>query len=590
MKGWDTMRFNKKIFFIVVISFFILITNYDHCQAKTIHSYADPSIEIIIGECQWNGIQSLTEVTFSATNTELTIYKPAGGSFSVVQSISPKTLYLPNGTYDYMWKDDYDPTFTIWKTKVYDSFTLQSCIPEASVNFDHGVCQWDATNGSITPVTVELDHAELTLDGVTYTASPTTVHFSPGTYSYSWVPTDGYQGGVTNQTLTVDNCNPTASVSHIIGNCHHIGGQSLTSVSFNITGADVVVSGSNGDVYYPTATTPTLSLPAGAYSYTWDLLPHYNGLNGARSFSLGTCIPANVSYNIGDCNWDTQPPSRSLSFSVSGATVTLNGPGGPFTPFSFSNIFENLAPGRYNYDWLANPGYTGSGYVDLELPECQPGVASVSVNLIACGFDDQNNPYADVAVSLTGSKLSINGEIIQESTNIHLPPGIYEYSWWAKSSFEGQGEGEIDTEICMPKASPEISVEIGSCSIQNGQSLTEVFLFISGAELSLTNLDNALYGPYTSSQTVSLSPGEYHYEWTSTTGDESTGEGVFIVNSCKSENTETTKEINVKVDTTPDQPAGDIGPSLISKAIFSLFGVTLIILILYLVGLKGISF
>jgi len=577
------MKFKKKMILAVVISFLFLITTTNPCLAATNRYYPQPSIEITIGECQWDGTQSITEVTFSATDTKLTVYKPSGESFPVTQPTPPRIAYLPSGFYDYVWWDDYDPTDFTNKTKVEGSFELLSCVPQASVTFTHGECQWDATNGSVTPVTIELDHAELTLNGVFYTTSPSSVNLGPGDYSYSWSPTGGYQGGATNQTLTVGNCNPTANVSHTPGGCVYNGSQSTTSVQFNIIGADVVVSGSSGDVYYPTPTSPSLSLPAGFYTYTWDVLPHYNGQNESRSFTLGTCIPASVSYAIGECNWDTQPPSRDLSFTVSGATVTLSSPGVPYQPFAANKIFEDLSSGNYSFDWLANPGYAGSGQVDLELPVCQPGVATVAVNFITCGFDDQNNPYGEVAVSLTGSELSINGEILSETTMLFLPPAHYDFSWWAKSGFEGEGEGEINTEICAPKSSPEVRVDKGSCAIKNGQSLTDVSLVISGAELSLTNSKGDNFGPYTSSQTIYLPPGEYHYKWTSTTGDGSQGGGKFTITACETEKesdiqekeNEVKEEEIVDYDPTPDYPAGGVGPSLLSLMILH-FSVALI--------------
>ncbi len=404
------MKFNKKMLIAVVISFLFLITTTDPCLADTVHTTQQPNIEISIGECQWDGTKSMTPVTFTVVNTKLIVTKPDEGNFPVVPSISPATVNLPSGRYDYTWKDNYDPGFGVWLKIVTGSFELLPCIPQASVTFTPGECQWNSTTGSITPIAIELDHAELTLNGVTYTTSPSSVNLGPGDYGYSWSPIGGYQGGASNQTLTVGNCNPTASVSHTPSGCVYNGSQSITSVQFNIIGADVLVSGSSGDVYYPTPTSPSLSLPAGLYTYTWSVLPIYNGENGSHNFTLGTCVPAGVSYTIGDCNWDTQPPSRDLSFSVNGASVTLNGPGGPFTPFSSNMVFENLTLGSYDYDWLADPGYAGSGHVDLELPACQPGIASAVVNLVGCGVDDQNNPYAEITVSLSGSELSINGE------------------------------------------------------------------------------------------------------------------------------------------------------------------------------------
>jgi hypothetical protein len=587
------MRFTWKILLIFGLTVLLLITHYDLGLADFVQYIYQPSIEITIGECQWDGTQSKTEVTFSATDTTLTVYKPSGGFFPVTASTSPRTAYLPSGGYDYTWKDDYDPTYGIWLTTVEGSFELPSCAPQASVTLTPGECQWDSKIGSINPIAIELDHAELTLNGVFYTTSPSSVNLSPGDYSYSWVPTNGYQGGATNQTLTVGNCNPTTSVSHTLGNCVYNDSQSITSVQFNITGADVVVNGSSGDVYYPSPTSPLLSLPAGFYTYNWNILPYYNGENGSRSFTLGTCVPASVSYIVGDCDWNTQPPSRDLSFTVSGATATLDGPGGPYLPFAANAVFENLISGIYSFNWVANPGYAGSEQVDIELPVCQPGVASVTVNFIACGFDDQNNPYGEVTVSLTGSELSINEEVYDETTTLFLPPGNYDYSWWAKPGFEGEGEGEIDTSVCLPKATPEVVIEIGSCSIKNDQSLTEVHLFISGAELALTNSEGDLIGPYSSSQTISLLPGEYHYEWKSTTGDGSQGEGKFTITACETEkesdiqdkeNGDKEEEI-VDYDPTPDYPAGGIVPSFLLWLIL-IFSVALT-LIRYFLLYKG---
>ena len=523
-------------------------------------------VEIVFGECSWDGSQSHTTVTISLQDTKFILYGEGGPYGPLFSYHSGIQLSLSPGEYSYKWYER-DPLYGIWINPQTGTFSLSSCVPQATAKVQTGACQWDPTNGPFTPVTIELDHAELTLNGTPYSAPSTTImDLSPGNYSYSWAATGGYQGGESNLTLTIADCSPSAQVSHSIGNCAYENSQSLTTVSFNISGASVTLTGPGGMTYPLVEGAPPLALPVGEYTYGWVVLPHYKGGDGTNNFTLGTCIPAQVSYEIGECNWINGHSSRSLTFNINGASVTLIGPNGSYPPFTANTTFNDLSEGAYSYDWSAVSGYTGSGHIDLTLPVCEPGIADAAVNLTSCGVDDQGNPIAEVTITLNGAELSINNEIYTDSTTIQLPPGEFLYQWWAAPGFDGSGMGEVSTEICAPKSIPEVTIEIGACSIKNGNSLTEVSLFISGAELVVIRINSETYGPYTAFQSIELSPGEYQYLWSSTTGYEGEGQGQFTITACEQE--ESNNPL-VTPDTTQDQPAGGSGPSILVSQILS---------------------
>jgi hypothetical protein len=56
-----------------------------------------------------------------------------------------------------------------------------------------GGCTWNAQAGSLTPVTITLNHASFTINGVTYTES-TTIYLGPGSYVWTWAAVAPFTG------------------------------------------------------------------------------------------------------------------------------------------------------------------------------------------------------------------------------------------------------------------------------------------------------------------------------------------------------------------------------------------------------------
>ena len=202
-------------------------------------------------------------------------------------------------------------------------------------------------------------------------------------------------------------------------------------------------------------------------------------------------------------------------------------------------------------------GYTGSGHVDLDLPKCEPGVADAAVNLTSCSEDELGNPIAEVSLTLNGVELIIDDITHNQSSILQLEPGIYPYQWQATQGYVGEGAGEIDTTICAPKQTSDVTIEIGACSFNNGVSITQVSLFITGAQLEITSLDGQNFGPYTAFQKIELMTGEYQYEWSAEAGYDGAGKGSLLITAC---NPGEVESISSLTDTDYDQPAGGTGP------------------------------
>ncbi|MBU2578421.1 hypothetical protein KKA69_06410 [Patescibacteria group bacterium] len=667
----------RKYMISIIVFAFLTIFAFESIQADTTHAIVERNAEIHIGDCSWNGTKSLTDVTVTVTNTRLTIFGPLYQIGPLFNQHSGMSFSLEPGDYRYEWYQGYDNTFYVWTNKIIDYFTLNECIPQASASITTGTCTWNDTNGSITPVTITLDHASLSLNGTSYTAPQTTItDLQPGTYPYSWVATGGYQGGESNKTLIIPDCtplptnvyatngtcgwtstqgsktpvtlnitgasgtlngpggtlgsynssnspvplslspgnysfdftaetgyrgsgtenisvaacNPTASVSHSIEDCTFQNNESSTSVSFDISGADVTLSGPEGASYHPSMENSAFDLPSGFYTYNWAVHPYYDGENGSNNFTLGTCIPAQVSYAISDCKWTDDLATREISFTVSGAVVTLTGPGGPFSPFSVDTNFTDVPEGSFSFDWVSQTGYAGTGQGEFNLPACIPGVANVTVNFKECSLDDEN-PVANLEILLDNAILSIDDEIYTASAPLTLPPGLYSYEWWGKPGFEGDGEGQIDTTSCAPKLAPEVNIEAGSCKYNGKDSTTDVFLTLVGASVIFQGSNGESYGPFSVNQTIQLPPGSYQFEWQSVDGFEGKGEGGIQIDSCEpskeppeedeeekaQENDQSEVGITVEASTSttlPDLPAGGTGPRIFNFTIPLLIGLS----------------
>lgn len=161
MSGYRRFRF------VLLFLLILLLFGVHAVYANDKSAYDEPNFQIEIGECTWNGTKSITQVTFVLTNTRVEIFPPTGPFFRLTTSRPVVTVGLESGEYSYVWLDDYDPTFYVWLTRVEGTFTLDECRPKASASVSVGTCAWTETSGSVTPVTIALNHASLTLNGTT---------------------------------------------------------------------------------------------------------------------------------------------------------------------------------------------------------------------------------------------------------------------------------------------------------------------------------------------------------------------------------------------------------------------------------------
>lgn len=543
----------RKILSICVICFLLGVFSFEIGYANHSLFYDEPNFDIAIGACSWNGSQSITAVTFSLTNTKVQIYPPSGPYFPLTMSRPIVTAYLESGIYRYVWWDDYYPGSGTWLTPVEDFFTLPECIPQAAANITTQPCNWDATNGSVTPVIITLDHAKLSLNGIDYTNPLTTItNLPPGTYSYSWVGTDGYQGGESGKTLVVPDCTPLpASASVIPGSCTWDSKEgSSTDVELNISNASLTITGPDGNMG-PYISSTTLTLDPGAYNYHWTALPGYSG-SGSGSFNLIECEPGkgNATVSAGACVWDEQEGSTfTASITVVNSSLMING--GTY----IEDTDLKLPCGTYPYTWKANEGYLGGGDSVIEVEGCEP--ASVNIAIGACEWIKET-PVTPVTLTINGATLVLKegedtvGTYGPHVHSVELPTGSYTYTWLANEDFTGSGSGSFDTLYCEPGKSGA-AVSVGACTYDNRNSLTAVTVTVSNAILTIDGQE------YIETAELKLLPGEYPYSWVSV--DDSftgSGEGVLSITSCQP------KE-SVNGDPTPDVAAGGSGPSLLAS-------------------------
>ena len=237
--------------------------------------------------------------------------------------------------------------------------------------------------------------------------------------------------------------------------------------------------------------------------------------------------PASFSYNITTCVWSPSGGSiRSVSLTINGASVTITGGGKSYGPYTTSQTI-NLPAGTYHYEWeAANKFFTGSDSGDFTVDECPPASASYEVQ--GCTFDNGTLvSTTTVAVTVSNAVLTIknssNAIVATFATNgsVDLPAGSYTYSWIANSGYSNMSSGSFTLLTCEP-GKADAGVDIGSCSwdAQNGSKI-DVILTLNNAKITF---DGGL-NYYTTSQTIKLDPGIYHYEWESIDPNEFEGSG-----------------------------------------------------------------
>ncbi len=135
------------------------------------------------------------------------------------------------------------------------------------------------------------------------------------------------------------------------------------------------------------------------------------------------------------CSWDElEGSSTDVVLTISNATLTIDGVG----TFTASETI-NLPPGTYNYTWIADPGFSGSGSGSFTLLECEPGKADAAVDVGGCTWDAQNGSQINVTLTLENAILTIDGQDYSSSQTIKLSPGTYPYTWVAAQTTQEMG-------------------------------------------------------------------------------------------------------------------------------------------------------
>ncbi len=362
------------------------------------------SVLINVGSCVWNdNLQSSsTDVTITITGTTLTI--EGVGTFT-----SSTTINLSPGTYDYTWE-----ALAGYTGKGSGSFTVIDCEPNiASASVNVGACAWDQTNGSLTPVTITINNASLTIDGVGTYTSTTIVDLPPGTYNYTWVGVGDYEGDG-GGSFTVYDCSPESAYGSVeVGACVWTEGDgSLTPVTISVTNASLTI---DGETY---TKSTTIDLPPGTYAYYWEADPNYQG-EGSGEIVVEDCTPdaASASVGVGACVWTELDGSLTpVTITLSNASLTIDD-----ETYTESTTID-LPPGTYPYTWEADPGYRGSGSGSITVYDCSPESAYASVQVGACVYNAQSGSKTPVTITLTNASLTINSQTYTEYYNHQSSP------------------------------------------------------------------------------------------------------------------------------------------------------------------------
>ena len=235
--------------------------------------------------------------------------------------------------------------------------------------------------------------------------------------------------------------------------------------------------------------------------------------------------PGSASVKIGACETESDRDSMiSVTLTITNAILTING-----TQYTQSQTIQ-LPPGEYDWSWTGAEGYSGSGGGTIELEDCDPSKAEVSVDLGACSFDAENGSLVDVALTIQNATLTIGGKSYTESTTIKLAPGTYAWDWEATDGNTGSGSGSLTVNGCEPASA---SVDLGDCSWDGQTSSTSATLTVNGATLVIKSGETEIgsYGPGT--YNVSFPEGSYTYTWTANEDFTGSGSGSFSAVSCE---------------------------------------------------------
>ncbi|MGA7096777.1 MAG: hypothetical protein WB245_04340, partial [Acidimicrobiia bacterium] len=364
-------------------------------------------------------------------------------------------------------------------------FTIVPC--EASTVVVSGQCSLNAQGAPVGEVQVVIDPvsgATVVLSGpggpYDFSGSGGTQDLAPG--DYTWQATAGPGFALTGDSsgeFTVEPCAATVIVTH--GDCVAGQGGAVGSVTVVIdpdSGAVVTVSGPGGPHQFD-GSGGTQTLAPGDYS--WLAAPGDGfTLEGETSgeFTVEPCT-AGVIVTHGGCSLNVQgAPIGEVQVvidPVSGATVVVSGPGGPYD-FSGSGGTQDLAPGDYTWQATAGPGFALTGETSGEFT-IAPCDASLVVSLGECELLD--GPLAPVTVFIdteSGATVTIFDSEHQMVASFdgtggvaELPPGAYTWAAEPGDGFQFPDGQATSGSFTIAPCVATVLVTHGNC-VQGSQS------------------------------------------------------------------------------------------------------------------------
>jgi hypothetical protein len=430
---------------------------------------------VVPGACSWDENKGSTFVaTITLENAWLTI---DGTTYQ-----SSGTVELACGKWHYIWgaKDGYQGGGE-------GDIEVEGCEP-TDVEVHVGSCGWTGS-ASMTPVTLDITGATLTLYNITsgtpvlvdqYGPGSHTVSLPTGSYSYSWEPNTDFANSGSGTFDTLD-CEPgKADASVGLGACAFDQGKSLTLVSINVNGAVLTID--NQD-YIDNA---EIKLEPGSYYYSWKATTGYEG-SGDGTLEVKGCEPASVDVILGACDWLDATSITPVTLEINGATLTLfsdvEGVLTPIGEYGHGSHTVSLPMGAYSYSWVANENFTGSGDGTFETLDCEPGKADATIVLGACTYDNEQS-LTVVSIFINGAVLTIDDQEFFENAELKLEPGQYPYSWKAAGKeFDGSGQGVLVVGSCDPKGGEDPSPDVAAGGTGPRQVFNPITILIAWISL-----------------------------------------------------------------------------------------------------------
>lgn len=350
-----------------------------------------------------------------------------------------------------------------------------------------------------------------------------------------------------------------ANVTKVAGSCVYNGSLSIWQVKISLYGYKVVFQEDPVNLIFENSASNNKDfftyLSEG--SHTYDKYEWIGGAwvsKGTGTISLTGCaLPhASASVSLGVCTPGAPgtPSSSQVIITPNNAIVTIAG-----NDYDASTTLS-LSPGQYPFSWIAKSGYWGTGTGIIVVDDCTPKFdADVLFNIGSCVYE-QGLFQRDVAITIDGASVTLTRTDapgaygpFTSSTTIVIPCGTYSYAWQAVApGYEGSGSGTLVLPECDP-SSASARAQIGSCTYSEGQSLTEVTIWVEHASFTLAG------STYTETTVLKLSPGDHPYSWGPVSSEYSgSGQGVLTVEAC---------DPKIVVDPKPDSAAGGTAPTLL---------------------------